>query len=182
VRASIALVLLLSTSVGLSGAQCVPSARSPRIETFASITTVTGPGETGSELRLEETGGRVSAVLRDYLGDGKLMETKLSGALTTTSAGGCRVHLSGENKDGQVEIDGEIEVARFYGTAKRHVGKQVFSHMISLKRKLPRVTPELGFPGYEARLGLIGRDASDQVPHPQVVSGKCDGDPGDFLS
>lgn len=181
-RASIAWILFFSTSVGLGGAQCIPSASSPRIETFASVKTIPSQGEAGSELRLAETGGRVSAILRDYLGGDELLETRLSGTLTATSTGGCRVHLSGHNKDGRVEINGEMGVTRFYGNARRQIGNQVFSHTISLKRKLPSDTPEVGFLYHGASLGLIGRDASDQMPHPQVVSGKCDRDPGDFLS
>lgn len=92
---------------------------------------IAAQGEAGSELRLQEEGRHLTASLRDYLGGGKLMETNLAGTLIATKTGACRVRLSGSNKDGQVEIDGEILITRFQGTATRHIGKEVFTHAIS---------------------------------------------------
>jgi hypothetical protein len=66
----------------------------------------------------------------------------LTGTLAETTTGACTVHLSGKNKDGQVEIDGHIELTRFQATATRHIGNKVFSHVMSLKRQLPS-TPEV---------------------------------------
>jgi hypothetical protein len=59
---------LLTAGAGLSAAQCVPSPRSLRIETFATLKAVAKQGEAGSQLRLEETGSALVATLRDYLG------------------------------------------------------------------------------------------------------------------
>jgi hypothetical protein len=137
-------LVLFRADIGLSAAQCVPTSRSPRIETFATVKAVAGQGEAGSELQLEESGDRVTATLRDHLGGGKLIETRLTGALTETSTAICRVHLSGKNEGGEVRIDGEIEVTRFRGTVTRRVGKDVFSHTISLRRQLPSKAPEVG--------------------------------------
>jgi hypothetical protein len=139
------ILVLFTASVGLSAAQCVPTSRSPRIETFATVKAVANQGEAGSALRLEETGSRVTATLRDHLGGGKLIEAHLTGALTETKSGVCRVHLFGKNAYGQVKIDGEVEITRFRGTATRQVGKEVFSHNVSLRRQLPNETPEVGF-------------------------------------
>jgi hypothetical protein len=133
-----------AATAACSFAQCIPTSRSPRIETFATIKAIAGHGEAGSQLRLREVGKRVTATLLDEMGDSKSIETQLTGTLTQTKAGECKVHLSGRNKDGQVEIEGEIMVARFLGTATRHVGKNVFSHAISLRRKLPSETPQVG--------------------------------------
>jgi hypothetical protein len=125
-------------------AQCIPTSPSSRVETFATIRVIAGQGEAGSELRLQEHGKHVTAWLRDYLGGGKLMETHLTGILTETEAGACRVRLSGRNKDGQMEIDGEILMARFQGTATRHIGKEVFTQVVSLRRQLPSDAPLVG--------------------------------------
>jgi hypothetical protein len=127
-----------------SDAQCVPTSPSSRVETFATIRVIAGQGEAGSELRLQEDGKHVTASLRDYLGGGKLMETNLTGTLIETKTGECRVHLSGRNKDGQVDIDGEILITRFQGTATRHIGKEVFTQAISLRRQLPSEAPPVG--------------------------------------
>jgi len=105
---------------------------------------VAGQGEAGSELQLEERGMRVTATLRDYLGAGELIETHLTGTLSETKAGVCRIYLSGKNKTGRVKLDGQIEITRFEGTATRRIGKDVFSHTISLKRQLPSEAPQVG--------------------------------------
>jgi hypothetical protein len=138
------LALALLIAYGLSDAQCVPTSSSPKVETFATIKVIAGQGEAGSELRLQELGSHVTARLRDYLGGGKLMETRLTGALTETKNGTCRVRLSGRNKDGPIEIDGEILISRFQGTATRHVGKEVLTQTISLRRQLPGGVPAVG--------------------------------------
>jgi hypothetical protein len=143
VRSFLALALF-TASAAFGDGQCIPTSRSPRIETFAAVKAIANQGEAGSELRLRETGNQVTATLRDYLGSGKLIETQLAGTLTQTEAGACKVHLSGRNKNAQVEIDGEITITRFQGRATRHVGKEVFSHAISLRRQLPNDTPEVG--------------------------------------
>jgi hypothetical protein len=119
----------------------VPLSKNRNVRHYKAIA---GHGEAGSQLRLREVGKRVTATLLDEMGDSKSIETQLTGTLTQTKAGECKVHLSGRNKDGQVEIEGEIMVARFLGTATRHVGKNVFSHAISLRRKLPSETPQVG--------------------------------------
>lgn len=138
----LALAFLIASR--FSDAQCVPTSRNSRVETFATIRVIAGQGEAGSELRLQEDGKHVTASLRDYLGGGKLMETNLTGTLVETKTGACRVLLSGSNKDGQNEIDGEILITRFQGTATRHIGKEVFAHAISLRRQLPSEAPSVG--------------------------------------
>ena len=72
------------------------------------------------------------------------METNLTGTLIETKTGACRVRLSGRNKDGQMEIDGEILITRFQGTATRHIGKEVLTQAISLRRQLPSEAPPVG--------------------------------------
>jgi hypothetical protein len=135
---------LCIASIGFSGAQCIPTSRASRIETFATIKVIAGQGDAGSDLRLQEDGKNVTATLRDYLGGGKSMETHLTGTLTETKTEACRVHLSGSNKDGEVEIDGEIMIPRFQGTATRHIGKEVFTQAVSLRRQLPSEAPAVG--------------------------------------
>jgi len=114
------------------------------VETFASVKNVENQGESGSQLRLEETGTRISATLRDFFGSGKVMATRLNGTLSQTEAGACKVHLIGRNKDGQVKIDGEIFNTYFQGTATRYLGQRTFSHVMSLKRQLPTDAPAMG--------------------------------------
>lgn len=138
----LALAFLIASR--FSDAQCVPTFRNSRVETFATIRVIAGQGEAGSELRLQEDGKHVTASLRDYLGGGRLMETNLTGTLIEAKTGECRVHLSGRNKDGQVDIDGEILITRFQGTATRHIGKEVFTQAISLRRQLPSEAPPVG--------------------------------------
>ena len=138
----LALAFLIASR--FSDAQCVPTSQNSRVETFATIRVIAGQGEAGSELRLQEDGKHVTASLRDYLGGGKLMETNLTGTLIETKTGACRVRLSGSNKDGQMEIDGEILITRFQGTITRHIGKEVFTHAISLRRQLPSEAPSVG--------------------------------------
>ena len=142
--ARFAALAVFIASIGFSGAQCIPTSRASRIETFATIRVIAGQGEVGSELRLQEDGERVTAALRDYFGGGKLMETHLKGTLIVTKTSLCRVRLSGSNKDGQVEIDGEITVTRFLGTATRYIGTDVFSQAMSLRRQLPSEAPDVG--------------------------------------
>jgi len=138
------LVLAFLIASRFSDAQCVPTSRNSRVETFATVRVIAGQGKAGSELRLQEDGNHVTALLRDYLGGGKLVETNLTGTLIETKTGACRVRLSGRNEDGQMEIDGEILITRFKGTATRHIGKDVFTHAISLRRQLPTEAPSVG--------------------------------------
>lgn len=87
---------------------------------------------------------RVIAILRDYLGTGELIETRLTGSLRETKPGVCTIHLYGKAKAGKVEIEGRIDISRFRGTATRRVGRDTFSHAISLRRQLPTEAPEVG--------------------------------------
>jgi hypothetical protein len=122
-----------------SKCQCIPA--TARAETFSTVKEVAGQGFAGSELYLEETGTRVEAVLRDYLGNINAEETKLNGILQESKIAGqagtaCEVNLSGRGLRGGVSINGEITPRFFKGTVTRHLGRDVFSHQISLKRQL----------------------------------------------
>jgi hypothetical protein len=72
-----------------------------------------------------------------------------------------------------VEIEGKIMIARFLGTATRHVGKDVFSHAISLRRKLPSGTPLRSVVLLRARakhLVKIATDAAEGARDSHVIS------------
>jgi hypothetical protein len=148
---------LFVASAAFSYAECIPASGSTKIEAFAAIRDVANQGDAGSELRIEESGSRVTAMLRDYLGGGRLIKTQLEGTLTQTETGACKLHLSGKNKDGQVEIDGEITITRFLGTATRHLGKNVWSHAISLRRQPPAGAPEDGLVAARSANKLISQ-------------------------
>ena len=85
-RITIAAILL--TLAGTSQAQCqgVPRPGERMMESFSSLATVAGlPYQSGIELILNENGGRVEATLRDYAGDPKPRETKLTGTIKKDS-------------------------------------------------------------------------------------------------
>jgi len=139
----VAAVLLISAAGPCqSHGQCVPSIQhSLRTEVFSSIAVIEPAGPAGSELYLVEDGERVVATLRDYHGGPVPEETKLRGALTESEAAGfapatCQVRLRGKDKQGQVDIVGEITVARFRGLVTRYIGKKAYSYRISLKRQV----------------------------------------------
>lgn len=137
-------LLPLILSAAFCVAQCIPTSSSPRVETFAAVKDVENQGKAGSRLRLEETGNQITAILRDYLGGGKVLVTKLTGTINQAEGGVCKVLLSGRNQNGLVQIEGEITNTRFQGIVKRQMGKGVFSHAISLKRQLSTDAPEMG--------------------------------------
>lgn len=134
------LVVLFSTVAtnGVSQAQCV---RSRRTETFSTIEEVKGQGPAGSEL-MEEEGERVVATLKEYRGTSDAVKTKLTGSIEESESIGtmparCKVRLSGKDSRGLVEIEGEITLTRFVGMVIRHIGKEVLSFRISLRRQPP---------------------------------------------
>jgi len=118
------------------------SANPGKSETFASITKVQPPESTthpavvlaGIDLILEEHSDHVAATLRDYEGTATPLTTKLAGTIQDTGTG-CKVHLSGRNRRGRVEIEGTIGVVSFDATIVRTLGSQPYSETISLKRK-----------------------------------------------
>jgi hypothetical protein len=58
------------------------------IESFLSLATVAGlPYPSGIELILNENGGRVEATLRDYAGEPKPRETRLTGTIKEKQTG-----------------------------------------------------------------------------------------------
>jgi len=110
------------------------------MESFSSLATVAGlPYPSGIELILNENGGRVEATLRDYAGEPKPRETKLTGTIkegqsgTTTT---CELDLTGTNKNGAVKIHGTIKPANFLGTIQRRVGSDTYSEKVSLRRRV----------------------------------------------
>jgi hypothetical protein len=88
-------------------------------------------GKVGSELHLEFTGTKVTAVLADFDGTPQVIRTFLKG-----TADGRRLDLKGEGPRGVVEITGRAEGAVFDGyITRRMVAKQdPVQHPLLLKR------------------------------------------------
>jgi hypothetical protein len=142
-RSCLVVLLVLAAWAAKADAQCIPAAMAPRTETFATVKEIIGQGKSGSELYLDEKGAQVVATLRDYVGGPNPTETKLRGTLSETksphkSVVTCKISLSGRGQKGEIEIEGQITLVYFQGTVTRHLGRDVFSHAISLKRRLPR--------------------------------------------
>ena len=133
-----------------SNAQCLPKANSVQYERFSSVTQVqtmdSKPSTlfAGIELVLEENGDRVSATLRDYDGTPIPLTSRLEGRLQESRDGSCSVKLSGHNQLGKVEIEGVIGVAAFRGTIFRSIGKNSFSHRVSVRRKVSEIDNAIG--------------------------------------
>jgi hypothetical protein len=135
------------------------AANSGKSETFSSVTKVPAPASTiqpdallaGIELLLEEHSNHVAATLRDYEGALTPLTAKLEGTIQETATG-CKVHLSGRNSRGKVEIDGTIGTVSLDGTIVRTIGKQLYSETISLKRKPSETDNHVGalFEGHPA--------------------------------
>lgn len=138
-------ITVLATLVTLawvdhSLSQCVPPPGPPPvIESFSSLAIVGGlQYPSGMQLILKENGSRVEAVLRDYAGEENPQETKLTGTIKGKKSDGvttCEVDLTGAGKHGVVEIHGAIKGAYFSGTIGRHLGRDLLSQRISLKRR-----------------------------------------------
>lgn len=148
-RLFLAVSFILAPWATQTNGQCIPSATSPKTETFLTVKMVPGQGPSGSELYLDEKGSQVVAILRDYVGSPSPTETQLRGSLTESRSPGkavttCKVSLSGRGEKGEIEIEGEISPAYFQGIVTRHIGKDVFSHRISLKRRLPPNDNQVG--------------------------------------
>ncbi|MBV9182690.1 MAG: hypothetical protein JO356_15370 [Acidobacteria bacterium] len=112
--------------------QC-STAGNNKTERFASVEYVQKVrGPAGIELILHENGRRVSALLRDYEGEGTPRETTLRGSLET-----CGLALLGKSNRGVVKIHGEITVAAFKGEIRRQIGKQWYTEGVFLKRQMP---------------------------------------------
>jgi len=120
--------------------QCVFRSNILVMESFSSLATVGGLAHaSGMELTLSERGNRVEAVLRDYVGEERVQETRLVGSIEETRSDGvtsCEVRLAGKGRYGPINIRGVITPAGFQGTLERHVGHDTFSQRISLKRRL----------------------------------------------
>jgi hypothetical protein len=134
-------VFVLAVGRILQG-QCVPQEHSARTETFSTVKEVSGQGSAGSELTLQEQHQHVIAQLKDYRGSSLPVITNLEGHIeetkpTGTQATKCSVQLTGKDKQGVVEIEGEITPAYFYGVITRHIGKDVLTFRISLRRQVP---------------------------------------------
>lgn len=88
-------------------------------------------GKVGSELHLEFTGTRVTAVLADFDGTPQVIRTFLKG-----SADGRRLELKGEGPSGPVEITGRAEGAVFDGFITRRIlaKEDPVQHPLLLKR------------------------------------------------
>ena len=88
-------------------------------------------GKVGTELHLEFTGTKVTAVLSDLDGTPQVIRTFLKG-----SADGRRLVLKGDGPRGGVEITGSAEGAVFDGYITRHMPTQSepVQHPLLLKR------------------------------------------------
>lgn len=144
------LVLLVTLPFPTLNAQCVPSVNSVQYERFSSVTEVktleNKPSAllAGIELVLEEKSDRVSATLRDYEGTPTPLTARLEGQLRASDDGRCNIKLSGHNERGRVEIEGVIGVAAFRGTIIRKIGKNIFSHSVSLRRQSSEMNHAIG--------------------------------------
>jgi|SRR5580704_14401024 hypothetical protein len=152
-------------------AECVPKPNSGKSEVFSSVTNVKVPGATihphgfisGVELVLEEHSDHISATLRDYEGRSTPLVAKLQGGLFE-SATGCKIHLSGHNKRGIIEIEGIIGVAGFHGTITRKIGREVYLEQVSLRRRPAETENHVG------SLLLRGRRLTSEVSHHHLAS------------
>lgn len=88
-------------------------------------------GKVGTELHLEFTGTRVTAVLADFDGTPQVTRTFLKG-----SADGRQLALKGQGPRGGVEITGRAEGAVFDGYITRHMPAQEgpVQHPLLLRR------------------------------------------------
>jgi hypothetical protein len=157
-------------------AECVPKTNSGKSEIFSSVTTVKVPDAaihpddllSGVELVLEEHSDHVSATLRDYEGRSTPLVAKLQGGLFE-SATGCKIHLSGHNKRGIVEIEGIIGAAGFHGTITRKIGREVYLEQVSLRRRPAETENHVGVLLLRGRC-LTSEVAQDHFPSLQFLS------------
>src|SRR5208282_1093258 len=82
------------------------------------------------------------ATLKEYRGTFDSEKTKLEGSIKESAAADttpakCNLRLSGKDKRGPLEIEGEITLFRFVGLVTRHIGQDVVSFRISLSRQAP---------------------------------------------
>jgi hypothetical protein len=141
------LLLLFAVSpcfLGTLQGQCLTSKNSPKTETFSGVEKLPDvPGPAGIEITLEENGQNVRATLRDYEGISAPLIGKLQGTMTD-SQNGCEVTLVGRNRREKIEIHGVIRSAEFEATITRESKTQRYVEPVSLKRKLPSVTDQVG--------------------------------------
>lgn len=83
----------------------------------------------------------------DYAGESRPRESTLTGTIEEKKSGkttACEVDLVGANKNGAIKIHGTIRPADFFGTIERRVGNDTYSEKVSLRRRVPQDSPDVG--------------------------------------